>query len=104
MKPLFQLALLLVKFNQWSESFWRESLIYLANAWSEKGEGLFHHASLPNLMKALDLVIAQRILPRLVKPIQDSKALRRQLQIRFNKGFPSALHLLEHIKEGIHYA
>lgn len=97
MKPLFQLRSLLVKFDQCSESVWRESLIFLANAWSEKGEGLFHHASSPNLMKALDLVIAQSFLPRLVMPIKHSKDLRNQLGERFSNCFPNSLHLLENI-------
>jgi hypothetical protein len=56
-----------------------EVMIYLANSWSRLGNGLFHASPERNLVIALDLAIAQILLPRAVEAIRNLEILRNQL-------------------------
>ncbi len=57
-----------------------EVLIYLANAWSPEGIGLFNGPPSENLAIALDFATAQTILPRVARTVQYSAARRDWLQ------------------------
>lgn len=71
-----------------------EILIYLANAWSKEGVGLFNQVTPNNLATALDLAIVQTLLPRVGAAIRDSPTLRRRLQEVLSE-FPNSVKVLE---------
>jgi hypothetical protein len=56
-----------------------EVMIYLANSWSQAGAGLFDPQRQRNVMIALDLVIAQTLLPHLGEVLSQSAALVERL-------------------------
>ncbi len=56
-----------------------DAMLYLANSWSRLGNGLFDPSNSRNLEIALDLVIAQIILPRAVDRLRENVTLREQL-------------------------
>jgi hypothetical protein len=58
-----------------------EVMIYLANSWSRSGNGLFHPSPDRNLAIALDLAIAQILLPRAADAIRNLETLRNRLKI-----------------------
>jgi hypothetical protein len=64
-----------------------EVMIYLANSWSGLGHGLFHSSPDRNLAIALDLAIAQILLPRAADAIQSIETLRTRLNIVFADQF-----------------
>ena len=72
-----------------------EAMIYLANAWSRRGAGLFAPSPTTNLEIALDLSIAQSVLPHAQASIQQSPALREELHATLNGKFPRSAALLE---------
>lgn len=72
-----------------------EAMIYLANAWSRRGAGLFASSPTANLEIALDLSIAQAVLPHAQASIQQSPALREELRAMLNGKFPRSAALLE---------
>src|SRR3990172_7730118 len=61
-----------------------EAMIYLANAWTRRGPGLFDLSPTTNLEIALDLSIAQSVLPHAQASIQRSPALRQELRATLN--------------------
>lgn len=69
-------------------------LIYLANAWSNEGIGLFDRAVPNNVAIALDLAMAQILLPRVDALIRDVPRLRRELREVMNQ-FPHSAAFLE---------
>jgi hypothetical protein len=71
-----------------------EAIIYLANAWSSDGIGLFAEATPDNLVTAVDFAMAQSLLPPLANAIRDSIILSRQLRERLN-AFPQSVAFLE---------
>ncbi|QPC83132.1 hypothetical protein G4Y79_01790 [Phototrophicus methaneseepsis] len=71
-----------------------ETLVYVANAWSKDGVGLFDQVTPNNLATALDLAIVQILLPRISAIIRDSQTLRRRLQEALSQ-FPSSVEVLE---------
>jgi hypothetical protein len=71
-----------------------EAMIYLANAWSRRGAGLFAPSPTTNLEIALDLSIAQSVLPHAQASIQRSPALREELRATLNGKFPRSAALL----------
>jgi hypothetical protein len=73
----------------------RDSLIYLSNAWTRRGAGLFGPSPTANLEIALDLNIAQSVLPCAEAAIQHSPALRDELRAMLNGKFPRSAALLE---------
>ena len=71
-----------------------EVLIYLANAWTRNGRGLFDSAHPHNMTMALDLAMGQIILPRLSATIRHSATLRKQLGEALDGRFPCSAELL----------
>lgn len=65
-----------------------EALIYVANAWSREGRGLFHSTMGCNLMTALDLAILQTLLVRAVEQVCGSAALRSRSMDILGSRFP----------------
>jgi hypothetical protein len=56
-----------------------EVVIYLANAWSIQGNGLFNPSLSRNLAIASDLALAQLVLPHYFMEIRSSKTLQAEL-------------------------
>jgi hypothetical protein len=75
-----------------------EAMIYVANAWSADGRGLFDPAPGRNLAIALDFAVAQSLLLPAGESIQRSPALYRRLAGALTGGFPRSagfLHALQ---------
>ena len=72
-----------------------EAMIYLANSWSRRGAGLFAPSPTANLEIALDLSIAQSILPHAQTAIQPSPALGEELRAMLNGRFPRSAAVLQ---------
>ncbi|MBZ0291508.1 MAG: hypothetical protein K8L99_02980 [Anaerolineae bacterium] len=71
-----------------------ETLIYIANAWSKTGVGLFSQGTSNNFTIALDMAIVQILFPRISAKIRDNPTLRRRLQEALSE-FPKAVEVLE---------
>jgi hypothetical protein len=71
-----------------------EALIYLANAWTRRGAGLFDPLPTTNLEIALDLTIAQSVLPHAQAAIRQSLALRKELCAMLGGKFPRSAAVL----------
>ncbi|MCC6611840.1 MAG: hypothetical protein IT320_00100 [Anaerolineae bacterium] len=71
-----------------------ETLIYLANAWSKEGIGLFDQGTPNNHIIALDLAMVQILLPRVGATIRDSPTLCKQLREVMSQ-FPRSVDFLE---------
>ena len=71
-----------------------EFLIYLANAWSKEGIGLFDQLTLNNYVIALDLAMVQILLPRIDATVRDSSTLRGRLRDAMSQ-FPRSVDFLE---------
>ncbi len=65
-----------------------EAVLYLANCWSRLGNGLFDPSLKDNLMIALDLAIAQILLPRVGDRIREDATLRKQLLTALTVEYP----------------
>ena len=78
--PLLQVAAILKRHITSLEHVIDEVMIYLANSWSRIGNGLFHSSPDRNLAIALDLAIAQILLPRAVDAIRNQEILRNRLK------------------------
>jgi hypothetical protein len=63
-------------------------MIYLANSWSQTGAGLFDPHRQRNVMLALDLAIAQTLLPHLGEALSQSAALVERLGELLSGQFP----------------
>ncbi len=63
---------------------------YLANSWTDAGEGLFDPMPLNNLNQALDLALAQYILPWIAAVQSEPARLLTQLEALFNGQFNQA--------------
>jgi hypothetical protein len=95
LQPLSQAATTIEKHTgQFPKLAIDEALIFLANCWSEQGHGLFDLLPSRNLTIALDLVMAQSLLPRVYKKVHKSRHLRRELQELLNDQFPQATAVL----------
>jgi len=82
LKPMFRVESLLNEHDiQLTEAVKEELLIYVANAWSKKGIGLFDPKISSNLTIAFDFALMQILLPRIGSKIRDNPALRHELQI-----------------------
>jgi hypothetical protein len=87
--PLLQLGAILKRYITSSQNkLTDEVMIYLANSWSRLGNGLFHPSPARNLAIALDLAIAQILLPRAADAIQELVTLRNRLEIVLAVQFP----------------
>ena len=95
LQPLSHVAITIEKHTgQFPKLAIDEALIYLANCWSRQGHGLFDPLSSCNLVIALDLVMAQSLLPRIYKKIHRSVHLRRELQDLLGDQFPQTATFL----------
>ncbi len=74
-----------------------EMLIYLANSWSALGTGLFDLSFMQNLTIALDLAIAQFILPHGWTKLASPCALRRDVETLLGDRFPSSQAFLNQV-------
>jgi hypothetical protein len=73
-----------------------EALIYLANAWSFKGQGLFDPSPVRNMNFALDMAISQSVLPHGWNRLVNSAGLREDLCNVLGAQFPHSLEFLEY--------
>lgn len=71
-----------------------QALIYLANAWSKQGYGLFARSTPDNLVIALDLAIGHILLPRIGRLLQERATLCSQLREVMQR-FPRSAAFLE---------
>ena len=95
LQPLSQAAAVIEEHTgQFPKPAIDEAIIYLANCWSEQGHGLFDSLSSRNLAIALDLAIAQSLLPRVNKKVHRSRPFRRELQELLRDQFPQAATFL----------
>jgi hypothetical protein len=78
----------------------QSAAIYLANAWSEDGEGLFVSQFQANLAIAMDMALVQVVLPPLARALRASLSLRCAI-LRDLEGFPRARALVERMGDGI---
>jgi hypothetical protein len=69
--------------------------IYLANAWSQEGYGLFDVDTSRNLAISLDWATAQILLRHIEGQLRDSVTLCRRLQTMFDGQFPHSRTWLE---------
>ncbi|MBP1608449.1 MAG: hypothetical protein H6Q04_684 [Acidobacteria bacterium] len=72
-----------------------EIVIYLANAWTSNGRGLFDPSLTTNLAIALDLVIAQILLASTADLLNKTAKLSKQLHTLFGREFPFSIAFLE---------
>jgi hypothetical protein len=78
----------------------RSAAIYLANAWSEDGEGLFASEIQANLTIAMDMALVQVVLPPLARALRASLGLRCAV-LRDLEDFPRARALVGRMGDGI---
>ena len=98
-QPVFQIMdHLSEKHDVLPDSVLGEATLYLANAWSKRGEGLFHPAMLHNAEMAMDRVIAQTILPYARCSAQALLTLKDQLRT-MSELFPHSLGVLNTLTE-----
>ncbi len=76
-----------------------EAFIYLANAFSNQGSGLFAADAGQNLWIALDFVLAQIVLPRAWGEMTRSAMLRGALKDQLDTNFSQTLRLIENIPQ-----
>ena len=69
-------------------------LIYLANAWTDEGTGVFDRDPEGNLQTALDLAVSQNVLPHALAELRALPRLSRQLSRLFQPELPRASTLL----------
>lgn len=92
LQPLYKIAGLLREHAvRLPRSVIGEAIVYLANAWSRQGTGLFDPATPRNAAIALDLAIAQTILPRITDVLRQSAAVRAQLRDILKEHSPHSL-------------
>jgi len=75
-----------------------EAMIYVANAWSAKGQGLFDRTTARNMAIALDFAIAQSLLLPAGEAIRGSAALYARLAGMLTRRFPCSAAFLRTIR------
>ena len=97
LKPVLETESVLLKFGAKfsTRQVTREAIIYLANAWTSIGNGLFDLSDDRNLEIALDFAIAQSVLPRANPLIRDTEQLRTALLAMFDEKFPNVHSFIE---------
>jgi len=92
LQPLYQIADQLREYAiRLPRSVIGEAIVYVANAWSRQGIGLFDPATPRNAAISLDLAIAQTILPRITDVLRQSAAVRGQVMEILQKHSPRSL-------------
>ena len=71
-----------------------EAVIYLANAWSNGGDGLFASKPRANLEIATDILIAQLLLPCVRNVLQNSLDFRQALHQVLHLYYPYSCEYL----------
>ena len=95
--PMLQIADLLDRHDApLPDSVIGETVVYLANAWSKQGVGLFDRANSCNVAIAADLAIAQNILPHIGPILRSLPALYDPVK-QVLKPFPHSLSILENL-------
>jgi len=77
-----------------------EVILYLANAWSAQGNGLFDPVTPRNLDIASDLALAQLVLPRSLEPVRSSETLQAELHSTLKENLPRSSTFLKRQCEG----
>jgi energy-coupling factor transporter ATP-binding protein EcfA2 len=77
-----------------------EVILYLANAWSAQGNGLFDPVTARNLDIASDLALAQLVLPRSLETVQSSETLQAELHSILKENLPRSSTFLKRQYEG----
>lgn len=100
LKPVLEIESVLLKFGAKfsTRQVTREAIIYLSNAWTSIGAGLFDRSHSRNLEIALDFAIAQLVLPRAWSLLQESDRLQTALSAMFDGRFPNTRLFVENIK------
>jgi hypothetical protein len=75
-----------------------EAIIYLANAWTSSYAGLFDDSKVKNLQIALDLAIAQIVLPRGWELIRKSASFRSTLCKALDGHFPRSRNFVKRVE------
>lgn len=97
LRPVLQIAdLLKMSDAALPDSVIGEAVVYLANAWSKQGVGLFDPAITRNIAIAADLAIAQTVLPYVGQTLRARPALHDPLK-QVLKPFPYSLTILENL-------
>lgn len=95
LQPLFQVEDVLRQHAVVLPSWVRgTALVYLANAWDEDGNGLFDRHAVRQHAIALDLALAQMVLPHIASVAADSE-MNHRLKSVLAKGFPHATAILD---------
>jgi len=77
-----------------------EVILYLANAWSAQGNGLFDPVTPRNLDIASDLALAQLVLPRSLETVRSSETLQAELHSILKENLPRSSAFLKRQCEG----
>ena len=100
LEPLRQFRKLLERHTfRLPQSVADEVMIYLANSWSQAGTGLFDPEIQRNVMIALDLVMAQTLLPRAGEVLQQSKVMIEPLREMLTGQFPRSAAFLASLSQ-----
>ncbi|MEM5789256.1 MAG: hypothetical protein AAGU11_18235, partial [Syntrophobacteraceae bacterium] len=96
LQPLVHINKVLTQYRvQAPQSALAQTLIYLANSWTEEGDGLFASNPSDNLAIALDFAIANTFLAHVELPLRDSAALRFKLRDTIGAQFSYSTNYLE---------
>ena len=77
-----------------------EVILYLANAWSAQGNGIFDPSASRNLVIASDLALAQLVLPHSLEAIWSSEILQTELYSILEEYLPRSRGFLKKQCEG----
>jgi hypothetical protein len=80
---------------EFSPALLDEVILYLANAWSAQGNGLFDPSTSRNLAIAFDLALAQLVLPRSLDAIRASETLQAKLYLILEEQLPRSCRFLK---------
>jgi len=96
LQPLFHIKDALAEYGvRISRLAMEQVIIYLANAWTREGYGLFDSEAKCNLAISLDWAMAQIVLRHAEVQLRDSAALRQRLQISLDGQFAHSKTFLE---------
>lgn len=96
LQQFFELRSLLANTGiQLHDAITDEIVTYLANSWTQQGNGLFHPSNRENLSISLDLAIAQILLPSIDSWIKKSNQLNASLLDFFDGGSPRSVLFLK---------
>ncbi len=95
LRPLFEIVGVLQDDGlRLPSSVFGEALVFVANSFTEGGSGVFESDPWDNTLVALDAAFAASLLPRIVRPLLRSKALRMRLTTILGSDFPASAAFL----------